>query len=258
VCGVSDVFVVDLSGGGHERARREAERAAEHRRLTDRYARHLVESTRVSEDVARRVIAVLFGPSAASGGQCPCSCHPRLSAEHDDGFGCSCTWDPERRAAEADRRREWLGSPAAEELRAAHRLEDDAIAVWLAGQRGVDARRTSWFAPEQWEGTVDGRTFYFRERWGSWRIELDMMPSGRYAQRLAGVADDGEFVTEPVPVMEGEIIACGDESSLGDGPADHIAFIIQTIRDHLRRVCCGHDGARMFCPGCGQRTAEED
>jgi hypothetical protein len=57
-------------------------------------------------------------------------------------------------------------SPAARELSAAHRREEDTIVAWLSSQPGVDARRTSSYAPEQWEGTVDGHAFYFRERGG--------------------------------------------------------------------------------------------
>ena len=139
-------------------------------------------------------------------------------------------------------------------MSAAHQNEEDAIDAWLASQPGVDARRTSSYAPEQWEGTVDGHTFYFRERGGSWRIELDLVPSGRYAQRLIRVDDEGKFVTEPVPIMEGEVIAQGTDSDLGAAPVDHIAFVVRTVRDHLRRVGCEHHGAWLFCPDCGQRT----
>ncbi len=41
-------------------------------------------------------------------------------------------------------------------------------------QVAVEAERTTSFAPEQREGTVDGHSFYFRERHGTWRIELDL------------------------------------------------------------------------------------
>ena len=255
--GVADLYIVDFGGGEQERARREAEREAERRRLADRYARYLAASAGVGEAAARRVITALFDLRDADGNQCRCSCHPRLSAEHGDGFDCQCTWDEDRRAAEAAAWQAWWDSPEAAELSAAHRREEDAIHAWLAGQPGVDARRTSSYAPEQWEGTVDGRTFYFRERGGSWRIELDMMPSGRYAQRLVRAAEDGEFVTEPVPIMEGEVIARGTDSDLGTAPVDHLAFVIRTIRDHLRGVGCEHHGARLFCPDCGQRTGKE-
>jgi hypothetical protein len=231
---VGDIYIIDFGGGAQERALREAEREAERRRLADRYVRYLVTGAEVDQAVAGRVITTLFDPRDTDGNQCSCSCHPRLSAEHGDGFDCRCTWDEDRRAAETAGWRAWRDSPEAAELSAAHQLEDDAIAAWLDNEPAVDGRRTSSYAPEQWEGTVDGRTFYFRERSGFWRLELDMVPSGRYAQRLVRVGEDGEFITEPVPIMEGEVIAEGAESDLGAGPVDHIAFVVRTIRDHLR------------------------
>jgi hypothetical protein len=254
--GVSDLYIVGFGGGEQERACREAERGAERRRLADRYASHLVTSAGLGEATARRVITALFDPRDADGSECLCSCHPRLSAEHGDGFDCRCTWDEDRRAAEAANCQAWWDSPEAAELSAAHQREEAAIAAWLASQPGVDARRASSYAPEQWEGTVDGRTFYFRERGGCWRIELDMVASGRYAQRLVRVDEDGELVTEPVPVMEGEVIARGCDSELGATSADHIAFIVGVVRAHLRRVSCEHSEARLFCPDCGQRMGE--
>ena len=214
-------------------------------------------SAEVGEATARRVITALFDPCDADHDECPCSCHPRLSAEHGDGFDCRCAWDEDRRAAEAANWQAWWDSPQAAELSAAHQREEDAIAAWLAGQPGVDARRTSSYAPEQWVGTVDGRTFYFRERGGSWGIELDMVAAGKYAQRLLRVDEGGKFVTELVPVMEGEVIARGADSDLGAAPVDHIAFVVRTIRDHLRGVSCEHHGARLFCPDCGQRMGKE-
>jgi hypothetical protein len=254
LCGVADVYIVDFSGGEQESACREAKREAERRRLADRYARYLVASAEVDQAAAARVITALFDSRDADGNQCPCSCHPRLSGEHGDGFDCRCTWDEDRRAAAAADWGAWRDSPEAAELSAAHQREEDTVAAWLADQTDVDARRTSSYAPEQWEGTVDGRTFYFRERGGLWRIELDMVPSGMHAQRLTQVGEDGALITESVPIMEGEVIAQGAESDLGTAPIDHIAFVIQTIRDHLRGAGCEHRGARLFCPDCGQRT----
>jgi hypothetical protein len=85
----------------------------------------------------------------------------------------------------------------------------------------ADQVRTFHFAASK--GTVDGRTFYFRERGGSWRIELDMVPSGKHAQRLLRVGEGGRFVTEPVLIVEGDVIARGSDSDLGAAPVDHIA-----------------------------------
>jgi hypothetical protein len=251
---VADHYIVDFGGDEQERGRREAEREDEHRRLAGRYTRFLVASAGMEDAAAHRAIMVLFDHRAADGSRCACSCHPRLSAEHGDGFDCPCTWDEDRHAAEAANWQAWWNSPEAAELSTAHRHEEDAIAAWLAIQPGVDASRISSYAPEQWEGTVDGHTFYFRERGGLWRIELDLLPSGRYAQRFIRVDDDGTYVTEPVPIMEGETIAQGTDSDLGAAPVDHIAFVVRTIRDHLRGVGCEHYGARLFCPDCGRRT----
>lgn len=88
-----------------------------------------------------------------------------------------------------------------------------------------------------------------------WRLELDLEPSGRFADRLVEVREDGEMVTEPVPVIEGEVIAEGVDSQIGDGPVEHIAFIVRTIRDHLWAGGCDHEGALFFCPKCGRRMS---
>lgn len=253
---MADLYVVDFSGGEEERARREAEREAERARLHGRYVRHLIARAGVDDPTARRVIAALFDHADREGRRCECGCHPRLSAEHDDGFDCRCTWDEARRAAETRRWEAFWDSPAAAELRGRHRREEEAIAAWLAGQQGVEATRTTSMAPEQWEGSVDGHSFYFRERHGFWRIELDLRESGRFAQRLARMGEDGKPVTEPVPIREGDVIAEGIDSQLGATPIDHIAFIVWTIRDHLWGGQCDHAGALFYCPKCGHRMTE--
>jgi hypothetical protein len=153
LCGVADLYIVDFGGGEQERARREAERS----RLADCYARYLVASAEVGDAEARRVITALFDPRDADGNECPCSCHPRLSAEHGDGFDCRCTWDEDRRTAEAASWQAWWVSPQAAELSAAHQREKDAMPGGPALMRLSSG-----------EGTVDGRTFYFRERGGSY------------------------------------------------------------------------------------------
>ncbi len=119
-CAVADLYIVDFGGGEPERTRREQERKAERRRLAARYVRHLVASAEVNEAAARRVIAALFDSRDADGNECACSCHPRLSSSHGDGFDCRCTWNGDRRAAEAARWRDWWDSPEAAELNAAY------------------------------------------------------------------------------------------------------------------------------------------
>lgn len=179
----------------------------------------------------------------------------RLDSLHDDGFDCSCTWDERRRREE---RRSWealRGTAEMRALRGRHAAEERAIEEWLAGQPDVEATRTASYVPEQWRGTVDGHSFYFRERHGEWRLELDLEPTGELAERLVEVGEDGELVTEPVPITRGEVIAEGIDSQLGAEPVEHIAFIVRTIRDHLWGQACDHAGALFFCPSCGQRMS---
>ncbi len=243
------VYIVRFGGDPEEfRDRQEAELL----RLRDRYVRHLVATANVDEATAERVIAVLLDHRTPDGRPCPCSCHPRLSDQHDDGFDCSCGWDEARRAERSRSFTRLLDNPAAEALREQHASDEAAISGWLAGEPAVTAERTSWFAPEQWTGTIDGHSFYFRERHGMWHIELDLEPSGRFAERVVDVRD-GEFVTEPEPILEGTVIAEGADSQLRTRPVDHLAFIVTTIRDHLWARECDHAGALLFCPKCGQR-----
>ena len=253
---MADLYIVDFGGDDDERARREADRDAERSCLRKRYVQHLVERAGIDEPVARRVVAVLFDHHDTKARRCECGCHPRLSSEHGDGFDCRCTWDEARRAEAATSWERFWDSEEAAELRAADQREEEAIAAWLAGQPDVDARRTSSMAPEQWEGSVDEHTFYFRERGGCWRLELDLRETGRLARRLVRVSEDGGLITEPVPVMEGEVIAEGIDTQLGATAEEHLAFIVRTIRDHLWRAQCDHAGALFFCPKCGSRMTE--
>lgn len=136
----------------------------------------------------------------------------------------------------------------------------DAVDARIAAHPGVEAKRTSMAAPEQWEGTIDrrsfyyGRSFYFRERHGMWRIEIDLAPDGRFVTRYVGRSDDGEMATEPVELTSGETIAEGREPSLGDSPVDHLRFIVETVRAHLARTICTNPRAERYCPACGARV----
>lgn len=248
---MSDLFIVDFGHDDDAQARREAEGA----RLRNRYVRHVVEAAHVDDATAERVVAAIFDHPAQDGRSCACGCHPQLSALHGDGMDCPCSWDDVRR--ECERRRFaslWTDTPAARELREQHAADEAAITEWLTGRTGVTARRTTSYAPEQWEGTVDGHSFYFRERHGVWRIELDLEPNGRFANRLVDFGEDGEPRTEPVPLTEGEVIAEGTDTELGDTPVEHLAHIVRKVRDHLWARDCDHAGALFFCPKCGTRT----
>lgn len=242
--------------GDDDRSRREAEAEAEARLLRGRHASHLVDVVGIDNVTADRVMTALFEHVNADGRRCECGCHPRLSTSHDDGFDCPCMWDRARRAKERQRLAASWNTSEATALRADLTAEEREIDAWVAGQPGVEAKQISWAAPEQWMGVVDGHSFYFRERGGSWQLKLDLAPTGRYAERVVERKEDGEFVTEPVPVEEGVVIGEGTESQLGDGAIEHITFIVRMIRDHLWARQCDHAGALFFCPKCGQRMNE--
>jgi len=107
------------------------------------------------------------------------------------------------------------------------------VAVWLDSEPQVEAKWLSSAAPEQIEGTVDGRTFYFRERHGLWRIELDLDLNSTYSP--------------------GTVIAKGIKSDLGEGKLSHLQFVVRVIRSYLGQSGCPHPGARAYCPVCGTK-----
>lgn len=256
-----DLYVI-RPGGDDERARILAERSASRACVRARYAAHLVERTGLDEVTADLVMAVLFDHVDEDGQSCRLGKHPTLPDDgeysHDAGFDCPCTWDAERRQHERMRQRKlwdkWQSSPDAEALRAAQEREMDAVDDWIAAHPGVEAKRTVMAAPEVWEGAIDGHAFSFRERHGSWHIEIDLVPDGTFADRYVGRADDGEMITEPVELTSGDTIAEGTESSLGDGPVEHLSLIVDTVRSHLNRTACTHPEAERYCPACGART----
>src|SRR5579862_6472213 len=237
---MTNLYVVDCGGGDDEHVRRASQRAENRRRLRTRYTRHLMAETGIDELTAGRVMVALFDARDLAGQMCGCACHPRLSTSHDDGFDCPCTWGEARRAR---RWREIWDGPAARELREMNQRENEAIRAWLAGQPGVEAARITLVAPEQWEGAVDGHSFYFRERHGRWQIELDLRDTGHIAHRLVGRGEDGQLLTETEPLKEGDVIAEGVESQLGATAIEHISFIVMTIRDHLWATNCDHAGS---------------
>ncbi|HVB04969.1 MAG TPA: hypothetical protein VNF07_01810 [Acidimicrobiales bacterium] len=246
---MGDLFLIRFGGEGDGPSPRERELE----RLRARYARHLVDALAMDETMAALVIATLFAPRGRDGKPCFCGCHPGLSAQHDDGFECPCTWDQARREAVRGHLFADLQTPEQQEWRKRLRDEEAAAEAWIARQEGVSAELVSRFAPEQWRGTIDGHTFYFRERHGDWSIELDLQPTGSFAERIVGTDESGEFITEDVPVTAGEVIAEGVDSDLGTGLIAHLSFILRTVRDHIFLKECDHAGALFFCPMCGKR-----
>lgn len=259
---VADLYVVQ-PGSDDERARYRAEREAGRARVRARYAAHLAERTGLDDVTTDLVMAVLFDHLAEDGTECLRSSHPKLPEEseysHDVGFDCPCTWDAQRREQEQARRKkvwdEWHSRPEAEARRESAKRERDAIDAWVAAHPGVAAERTVFACPEVWEGTIDGHSFYFRERHGEWRIEIDLEPNGTFANRYACVDDNGKMLTEPVELTSGDTIAEGSEANLGAGAVEHLSFIVDTVRTHLAQATCPHPRAERYCPACGARVS---
>lgn len=132
---------------------------------------------------------------------------------------------------------EFWQTPEGQRLRAAQRAEEADLQAWLADQPGVVVHDHGGYAPEQWKGEVDGHSFYFRERDTEWDIEIDLRPSGSM-RVVDGTHDDGTTRYRQHEVSEGDVIATGTIAAPGYGanPRERAAFIVTTIRDHLRRT----------------------
>jgi len=123
------------------------------------------------------------------------------------------------------------------------------------------------FRNKPWGSSVDGHSFYFRERHDEWRIELDQRPSGYYWRAVIGTDHEGAPVYENREWEEGDIIASGTTDAEGYGTTlvERAQFIVDTIRIHLaRRACTYHRGdlssieailgaPAYWCPTCGVR-----
>ena len=188
-----------------------------------------------------------------SGEPCMCGCHPRLpdSDLHDFGFDCPCTHSAEQRRQAFDEyrdsQREFWASPEGRRIEAAEEAEEAELAAWLSGRPGVVVTDHGGACPEQWSGEIDGHSFYFRERHGQWRVEIDVPPETGW----------------------GEVIAAGsiDDDGYGTTPLERAQFLVGTIRTHLdRRACRLHDGGLAgvaallggpvrWCPSCGAKIS---
>ncbi|MFW0153635.1 hypothetical protein ACNUDN_28080 [Mycobacterium sp. smrl_JER01] len=161
---------------------------------------------------------------------------------------------------------EFWRSPEGQRLQAVHEAAEADLQAWLAEQPGVVVHSHGGYAPEQWEGEVDGHSFYFRERDTEWDIEIDLRPSGR--ARCVGDRgnDDGTIADQGDEFVEGDVIATGrtNAQGYGDSPRERAAFIVVTIREHLSRQACTHPRLEAiaallgvparWCPTCGIRV----
>lgn len=126
-----------------------------------------------------------------------------------------------------DHMEEFWRSPQGQHLQADQQAAEADLQAWLADQPGVLVGGHGGQVPEQWEGQVDGHSFSFRERGGDWDIELDL-----HEQQPS--------------ITRGHLIATGTITAPGYGqsPRERAAFIVTTIRNHLRHTRTAKDAAR--------------
>lgn len=214
-----------------ERARREA-----HRRYRDYLATVFTGQDRADagELADLALDALTAWRYVDSGERCRCACHPRLPDTdlHDYGFDCVCARTPQERRRVFQQWRDDINafwqSPDGQQIKAAERAREAELEAWLADQHGVVVHSHDGPCPEQWNGEVDGHTFYFRERHGEWRIEVDLRPSGR-SHRVAN-DDDGPTHSQERELDEGDVIAYGttDVEGYGTTPLERAQFITDT------------------------------
>ncbi len=118
-----------------------------------------------------------------------------------------------------DHMEEFRRSPQGLQLQADQQAAESDLQAWLADQPGVVIGRHGGQVPEQWQGQVDGHSFYFRERGGDWDIELDLH------EQQPGIT-------------KGDLIATGTVTAAGYGQSlrERAEFIVTTIRNHLRHT----------------------
>jgi len=138
--------------------------------------------------------------------------------------------------------------------------EREDIALWRA--QGAGVREIAGRL-----GRAPSTVFYFRERHGEWRIELDLRPNGRFARVFRGTDANGDARYEQFELDEGDVIAYGTTADEGYGttPLERAQFIVDIIRIHLARQACTHHrndlptiqavlGTQLrWCPTCGTR-----
>ncbi|MGV0700899.1 hypothetical protein [Mycolicibacter sinensis] len=226
--------------------------------------------------VAAAVLSALTEwPDIETGELCRCSCHPLLPNTdlHDFGFDCTCARTRDQRRESVQQLLngidEYWQSPEGLHIRAADEAAEQQLQDWLARHPGVVVHSHGGWAPEQWDGTVDGHSFYFRERGGDWDLEIDLHPTGQSMRTVEGQDDGGTTRYRQVNLERGDIIASGTIYADGYGttPAQRAQFVVTTIRDHLRRQACTHHLDKLdeistvlgsgveYCPTCGIRLA---
>lgn len=271
-----ELYVFRFEESEEQGAERERQRQESRARHLERMAAVLALADACADDPQARAEAVLDGfflhRHRESDDVCSCDCHPRLpeNDHHDYGSSCPCRQTAEERTANFDG---WMAemdaywaSPEGQAIRAREQAQEAALQNWLAGQPDVVITSHGGWAPEQWRGSVDGHSFYFRERHDHWSIELDLRPSGRFCHVWKGGDLDDEENLELKEIDEGDVIAEGTTGAdrYGQTPLERAHFIVDTIRAHLGQQACidRRDDLELllaepleWCPVCGVRLS---
>lgn len=88
---------------------------------------------------------------------------------------------------------EVLNSPAIRALREAWREEEERMTAALNAIEGLEFHITCSACPFQLEGSVDGVSLYFRERWSEWQIGIGATPVEVSFGSAEGFRMEGSF-----------------------------------------------------------------
>ena len=184
---------------------------------------------------------------------CICACHPSPATMnlHNGGVSCNCQLTATQRAEQFN---ELLA--AREESLDAFGADDAATLAAFAAvsaELTVEADLRSWEFPLVVAGTCDGRSFFFRERGGSWSVQIA-------ADAACGDLWDDSRAT-------GIKIAGGDSLDLRDhkggiSPASALRCAVDAVRLSALRNSCPHEqppnSGHRFCRRCGVELQKAD
>lgn len=260
--------------GGDYRAEQEREREEARRRYRDRIVEVLTGPLAVPTDLgqaADTLLDTIFVVRPAGGGDpCRCSCHPHLPTSfHDYGDACPCQQPASERGRWLEK---WIeevdaywASPEGQAEKARQAAAEAELQDWVATIPEMEVTSHGGTFPEQWHGTVEGHSFYFREKREEWRIEIDLQPTGQFYRAYLGADLDDESNFEQREVERGTVIAEGVTGAPGYGetPVERAQFIYRTITGHLvQQTCTVHEAGDLeipgghlanYCPACGVR-----
>lgn len=177
---------------------------------------------------------------------CGCSCHPRpaASALHDGGLSCPCQKTPAQRRADLDEALALLSDIGKASKRGMDKLR--AAASDMAREIGLDLLRLDVSVPFVVSGSLDGRSFYLRERHDVYDVLMSEDTSFSGDLWLADAST-------PVVVIRSGV----SEDISSDGSIDPLLALSRCamwVKDAILKENCLHPVSGRFCADCGTRT----